>query len=144
MPLNLHSPTLQNCHTLTNDPEMKLQEWPVPFSNKKLYSNGTLDSYRPYIHCTLRTKFYQQLHRLSQPSKWVKLISKCFVWLNMMTNVLEWTTICLECQQCKIYHHTFISPDAQFIHTLISSICYYWHISDTITYWLLSVDFPND
>ena len=119
--------TLQEVKTNTS---LKLQEFPVPLSDGRLYCDISQANPRPYVPPALRKQVFRHLHGLSHPSKraTVKLIAERFVWPNMNTDIREWVSTCLKCQQYKIHRHTkspigtFSSPDARFSHLHIDLV----------------------
>ena len=40
----------------------------------------------------------------------------------MNTDIREWVSPCLKCQQCKVHRHTFSNPDARFSHIHIDLV----------------------
>ena len=109
---------------------LKLQEFPVPLNDGRLYCDISQANTRPYVPPALRKQVFRHLHGLSHPSKraTVKLIAERFVWPNMNTDIREWVSTCLKCQQCKIHRHTkspigtFSSSDARFSHLHIDLV----------------------
>ena len=114
-------PTLQDVMKNTS---LKLQLLPVSSSTSRLYCDTNLPNPRPYVPPSLRRQIFQHFHGLSHPSKraTLKLINDRFVWPKMNIDVRQWTSTCMDCQQCKVYRHTkspvgtFSNPDARFSH----------------------------
>ena len=82
-------------------------------------STGTPQPFVPNVFCHT---VFNSLYSLSLPGvkATIQLISDCFVWPNMDTNIKAWTRCRIPCQHAKIHRHTvtplstFPTQDARF------------------------------
>ena len=101
---------------------LKLQATPIPSSKDKIICDISTEVPRPFIPDQFRHTVFDSLHSLSDPSirTTLKLITNCYVWPNMNSDVHKWARSCLSCQQSKVQRHikaplaTFATPDARF------------------------------
>ena len=103
---------------------MELRDHPIPTSNKPYY----LRHFHRSVNVDLlfpqafRHTIFDSLHNHSHPGikATQRLITERYVWPSINRDVRQWTRSCLQCQRCKVQHHTcvplsnFEIPTARF------------------------------
>ena len=77
---------------------------------------------RPYIPSELHRTAFDVLHSLSHPGVQATqhLITACYVWPKINSDICKWAQTCLKCQQSEVQKHTatpfgtFATPVARF------------------------------
>ena len=103
---------------------LSLKLMPAPTTDVELLCDVSTGSPRPYVPPSFRKVVFDSLHSLSHPGirATQKLITACFVWPSINSDVRKWTRSCLQCQRSKVHRHTvsptvtFATPDARFDH----------------------------
>ena len=88
---------------------------------------GTPHPYVPFKFCNA---IFSSLHSLSHPKirGTQKLVTACFIWPNINTNVYKWARFCLQCQYSKVHWHivspmsTFANPNTRFNHVHVDLV----------------------
>ena len=115
---------------LKENSSLKLEQVPLPSSDKTILCDVSTGLPRPYIPPAFRRSVFDSLHNLSHPGirATQKLCTDRFVWKSINKDVRAWARTCLHCQRSKIHRHTkaplgtFIAPDARFQHIHIDLV----------------------
>ena len=92
-----------------------LQPMPVPTSDTTILCDVSTGTPRPYVPSMFRKVIFNSLHSLSHPGVRAtqRIITKCYVWSKINSDVRKWACSCLQCQCPKVHRHT-VSPLATF------------------------------
>ncbi|CAH8289554.1 unnamed protein product [Schistosoma intercalatum] len=110
--LQVDDADLKVCQEKSN---FNLKPVPIPFSNTSIIYDVSTGNNRPFVPLACRRHVFRQLHDLSHPGirATIKLVTKCFVWPKINSDIKRWTRSCLQCQRSKIQKHT-ISPVGKY------------------------------
>ena len=109
---------------------LSLKPIPVPTTDVMLLCNVSTGTPRPYVSLKFHRTIFDSLHSLSHPRirSTQKLITACYVWPNINSDVRKWAHSCLQCQHSKVHRHTvsllsiFANSDAHFDHIHINLV----------------------
>ena len=87
---------------------------------------------RPYVPSELHHTVFDAFHSLSHPSVRAtqRLITSCYVWPNINSDICKWAQTCLKCQRCKVQRHTitpfgsFVTPNIRFDNIYIDIVSF--------------------
>ena len=136
----------------TNSSSLTLQPMPVPTSDVTILCDASTGTPRPYVPSKFHQVIFDSLHSLSHPGVRAtqRLITQCYEWPKINSDVRRWACSCLQCHCSKIHRHTvsplatFATPDARFdqlhvdiVGTLPPSqgFCYLLTCADRLTRW---------
>ena len=88
----------------TSNTSLKLQATPIPTSEETIICDISTGVPRPFIPTKFRHNVFNSLHTLSHPSirATQRLITACYVWPNINSDILKWAQSCTVCQQSKV------------------------------------------
>jgi cleavage and polyadenylation specificity factor subunit 1 len=99
-----NDPTLKK---LLNDKTHSLKLMKSFFQGLQIVFDCQDNNMRPYIPETLQRRFFDQIHNMNHPgiNTTIKNVSRRGVWLNMRSNITNWTKACMSCQRSKVTKH---------------------------------------
>ena len=115
---------------LLNSSSLQLCAVPVPTADTTLLCNISTGTLRLYMPQPFRRAVFDTLHSLSHPGIRAMqcLVTACYVWPGINTDVRCWARSCLQCQRTKVHEHTvtpfgtFATPDACFEHVYLDLV----------------------
>ena len=105
-----------------------LTEYPIPFSDRKIFCDNSKNYPRPYVPLSCRKRIFNHFHNISHTGKRAlqKLNSGRFFWPSMNKDIRTWTQHCIPCQKTKVHRHTKSSQgtfDCRFSHVHVDIVC---------------------
>ena len=107
-----------------------LTEYPIPFSDRKIFCDNSKNYPRPYVPLSCRKRIFNLFQNISHPGKRTsqKLISDKFFGPSMNKDIRTWTQHCIPCQKTKGHRHTkssqgtFATPNCRFSHVHVDIV----------------------
>ena len=109
---------------------LSLEPVPALTTDVMLLCDVSTGTPRPYVPLKFCRTIFDSLHSLFHPGirATQKLITACYVWPNINSDIRKWARSCLQCQCSKVHRHTvspfstFANPDAHFDHIHIDLV----------------------
>ena len=106
----------------TSSSSLTLKACPIPMSDGKIICDMSTGVPRMIVPSLYRRQVFDSLHSLSHPGVRAtqRLITSCFAWPNINSDVRKWARSYIQCQRSKIHRHTitplstFATPDNRF------------------------------
>ena len=107
---------------LQSSSTFQLARVPMPMCSDTLLCGTSTGTPRPFVPENFRHTVFDSLHCLSHPGIQAtqRLVTACFVWPGINSDVRKWAHSCVQCQRAKVHRHTttplatFATPDARF------------------------------
>ena len=107
---------------------MSLKPIPAPTTDVMLLCDVSTGTPRLYVPLKFHRTIIDSLSSRNYCRSTQKLITACYVWPNINSDVRKWARSCLQCQHSKVHRHTvspfstFANPYAHFDHIHIDLV----------------------